>query len=99
MHYIANSFADRLKPRFGFATVTPAFGESFDVNNDLTLCQDGVIRSRHAWQGAPIDIAQYGGRVIAACADALLAYNRATMDSRAFAYHYGDDPTESGFGD
>jgi hypothetical protein len=94
---VANTFADHLKPRFGDATITPALGQSFDRNNDLFLGHDGVIRPRHEWQGNPIDTAKHSS-IKAACFDALINYNRATMRADDFAAHYGDDPTECGFG-
>ena len=96
MHRIANTFRDDLKPRFGLVTATPAFGTTFDANNDLFLGSDGIIRPRHGWQGPEIDTAKHSS-VIAACADALIAYNRATMRPADFAEVYGDDPTERGF--
>ncbi len=89
----ANTFRDDLAPRFGLATVTPPKGYAFDKNNDLLLGEDGIIRARHAWQGPNIDTAKHSS-VIAACFDALIAYNRATMSAEDFANYYGDDPTE-----
>jgi len=96
MNRLANTFRDDLKPAFGLATVEPKRGASFDAANDLFLGDDGVIRPRHDWQGAPIDTASHSS-VVAACADALVNYNRATMRPAAFAEYYGDDPTECGF--
>jgi hypothetical protein len=76
MTVIANTFRDDLKPRFGLATIQPEFGSAFDKNNDLFLGHDGIIRPRHDWQGKAIDTSRYNS-VIAACADALIGYNRA----------------------
>jgi hypothetical protein len=92
----ANTFRDDLRPAFGMATIAPKMGTSFDKNNDLFLGDDGVIRPRHDWQGPTIDTTKHSS-VIAACFDALINYNRATMRPDDFANHYGDDPTENGF--
>lgn len=97
MTYLANTFAENLNPVFGLATIEPERGRSFDVNNDLFLDHDGVIRTRHDWQGPSIDTSKHSS-IIAACFDALINYNRATMRPADFAAHYGDDPTECGFG-
>ncbi len=94
---IANTFRDDLRPAFGLATVAPKLNAAFDMNNDLFLGDDGVIRPRHDWQGPAIDTAKRSS-IIAACADALINYNRATMRPEDFADYYGDDPTECGFG-
>lgn len=98
MYRSPNIFRDGLDPRFGLATIEPERGTSFDAANDLFLDDDGVIRPRHSWQGPEIDTATHSS-VIAACADALINYNRATMRPADFADFYGDDPTECGFGD
>lgn len=91
-HRIANTFRENLRPAFGLATVEPERGDTIDCNNDLFLGSDGIIRPRHVWQGPEIDTAHHSS-VIAACADALINYNRATMSPADFAAHYGDDPT------
>jgi hypothetical protein len=85
----ANNFRDDLKPAFGLATIAPRLGESFDKNNDLFLDRDGVICPRHEWQGPNIDTGKHSS-VIAACFDALVNYNRATMRADDFASHCGD---------
>jgi hypothetical protein len=95
-HHTANTFRDSLAQRFGLATIAPTLGASFDANNDLFLDHDGIIRPRHDWQGPAIDTAKHSS-VAAACFDALINYNRATMRAEDFAAHYGDDPTECGF--
>lgn len=92
----ANTFRDDLRPAFGLATVAPKLNAAFDKANDLFLGDDGIIRPRHEWQGPTIDTANHSS-VAAACFDALINYNRATMRPEDFADFYGDDPTENGF--
>jgi hypothetical protein len=96
MRRTANAFRDDLRPVFGLATIAPPECYAFDKNNDLFLGEDGIIRPRHTWQGPDVDTAKHSS-VIAACADALINYNRATMRPADFAEYYGDDPTECGF--
>ena len=84
---IANTFSERLNPRWGIPEIEPAIGESFDANNDLTLIAPGVVlhRDGHITRGS----------TISAIYDALIEYNRRHMSAADFAYHYGDDPSES----
>jgi len=96
MNRSANTFRDDLKPVFGSATIEPKFNAAFDKANDLFLGDDGIIRPRHEWQGPAIDTAKHSS-VIAACADAMINYNRAIMHPVDFSNYYGDDQTECGF--
>lgn len=89
----ANDFAERFAPQWGLPQITPTPGESFDRNNDLFLHTDGKIYPRHGWQGPVIDTAKHSS-VSAACCDAILNYNRATMTAADFADHY-DEGDES----
>jgi hypothetical protein len=98
MHRAANTFRDDLKTTFGMATIEPKRGAFFDKNNDLFLGETGVIVPRHEWQG-PVIYTYKHSSLIAACADALINYNRATMRPEDFAEYYGDDPSECGFAD
>jgi hypothetical protein len=96
MNRTANTFRDDLRPAFGLPTMPLSIDATFDKNNDLFLDGDGVIRPRHNWQGPDIEVRSYSS-VAAACADAIIHYNRATMRPEDFADYYGDDPTECGF--
>lgn len=89
MHLIANTFADRLKVKWGIPQIKPEIGESFDVNNDLCLIDACTVlhRDGHVTKGSPSSVTH----------DALIDYNRRHMSSDAFAEYYGDDPTENGF--
>lgn len=84
---IANTFGDEFAPNFGIPTLPLRAGESFDVNNDLFLCEDGrtvLHRDGHV---------SYGG-----AADALVEYNKRHMTPAAFAEYYGDDEREEDSG-
>lgn len=83
---IANTFAYKLKPRFGLPQIKPIIGESFDVNNDLILIDDWTVlhRDGHITRGSRISVTH----------DALIDYNRRHMSADAFADFYSDDPTE-----
>ena len=83
---LANTFSDRLKPRFGIPAIRPAIGESFDVNNDLCLIAEGVVlhRDGHITRGSKTSVIY----------DAMIEYNRRHMRADDFAAHYADDPTE-----
>ena len=85
----ANTFADRLNPRFGIPQIKPVIGESFDANNDLCLVDACTVlhRDGHITKGSPISVTY----------DALIEYNRRHLSREAFSNHYGDDPTECGF--
>jgi len=89
MHYLANTFADRLKPRFGIPSVKPEIGESFDDYNNLWLVDACTVlhRDGHITKGSPASVTH----------DALIEYNRRHMSPVAFADYYADDPTECGF--
>ena len=83
MKKLANEYADRFNAKFGIPTIKPRPGESFDVNNDLTMGNDGCTvyhRDGHV---------SYGGS-----ADALLTYNKRHMTRAAFLDHYGEDECE-----
>ena len=87
MHKLANTFRDEFAPKFGIPTLPLRAGESFDVNNDLFLCEDGrtvLHRDGHI---------SYGG-----AADALIEYNKRHMGRAAFIEHYGDEEREEEFG-
>lgn len=90
MHLIANTFADRFNACHGIPAFRPQIGESFDRNNDLFLTAPDTVEHRdgHITRGSETSVIY----------DALIDYNRRHMRAEAFADHYGDDPTESGFG-
>lgn len=96
MTYTPNVFQDRLKPAYGLPTVMPVQpGESFDWANDCFLSHDGMrIEFRADWPAIEIP----GGRVGSAMCDALKVWNRHYLSASEFSDHYGDDPTECGFG-
>jgi len=85
----ANSFADRLKPKFGLPTIRPVVGESFDRNNDLFLVDACTVLHR--------DGTVTRGSAASVTHDALIVYNTKHMCAESFVEFYGDDPTESGF--
>lgn len=86
MHMLANTFADRLEPKFGIPSIRPNVGESFDVNNDLFLASEDTVyhRDGHITRGSKISVIY----------DALIDYNRRHMRADAFAAYYADDPSE-----
>jgi hypothetical protein len=85
----ANTFADRLRPKFGIPQIKPAIGEAFDANNDLFLADACTVlhRDGHITRGSAASVTH----------DALIDYNRRHMTAADFADHYGDDITENGF--
>jgi hypothetical protein len=85
----ANSFAARLKPKFGLPTIRPVVGESFDRNNDLFLVDACTVLHR--------DGTVTRGSAASVTHDALIVYNTKHMCAESFVEFYGDDPTESGF--
>lgn len=87
---IANTFAAHLAPRFGIPTIKPTIGEAFDANNDLYLVDACTVLHR--------DGTVTRGSAASVTHDALIAYNRRHLRADVFADHYGDDPTECGFG-
>ena len=90
----ANIFQERMKASFGFPTVAPLAGESFDWANDCFLSRDGKsIEFRAGWD--PIEIVD--GRIFSAMCDALITWNKRHMKKCEFDEYYGDDPTENGF--
>lgn len=70
-----NYFRDDLCAKSGIAWPEIPVG-AFDLNNDLYLGRDGVIRPRHDWQGPEIDVKDHVS-VIAACHVAIDNYNKA----------------------
>jgi hypothetical protein len=83
-------YADRLNPSFGVPAIKPAFGETFDANNDLTLSHCGTIvhhRDGHVTYGSFRSVTS----------DAMIEYDRRHMTKRAFedCYGVGDDEESS----
>jgi hypothetical protein len=87
---IANTYADKLKPKFGVPVLRPVVGESFDANNDLFLLNETTVvhRDGHITRGTRFSVTS----------DALIEYNKRHMSAESFNDFYGDDPTELGFG-
>ena len=84
---IANTYADKLRPKFGVPVLRPIIGESFDVNNDLTLISETEVlhRDGHITRGTRFSVTR----------DALIEYNARNMSAESFNDFYGDDPTEN----
>ena len=89
-----NLIREDIRAPFGLFASEPVLGESFDANNDLFLADNGKIYPRHDWQGPVIDTAQHSS-VSAACQDALINYNRATMRPEDFNDFYGEGDSAS----
>jgi len=81
---MANTYHNRFNPSFGIPSLPVLPGETFDVNNDLTLSACGM-KTFHR-DGHITDNRCTG--------DALLEYNKRHMTTTAFAECYGDDSEE-----
>ena len=81
-----NTFAARYRPSFGIAQIKPAPGDTFDVNNDLTLSACGT-RVFHR-----------DGFVSETVADCFVDYDKRNLTARAFVECYGDSDIEEEFG-
>jgi len=82
-----NNFAPRFKPEFGIPAIKPQPGETFDVNNDLTLLSCGT-RVMHR------DGSITSGTAASVTHDALIEYNRRHLKPEIFADYYGDPIAE-----
>jgi hypothetical protein len=89
MMTLPNTYADKLRPKFGVPVLRPIIGESFDVNNDLTLISETEVlhRDGHITRGTRFSVTS----------DALIEYNRRNLSTESFNDFYGDDPTENGW--
>ena len=79
-----NTYHARFKPSFGIPSLPVLPGETFDVNNDLTLSACGT-KTLHS-----------DGHVTnnSCTGDALLEYDKRHMTTAAFTECYGDDSEE-----
>ena len=81
---MANTYHNRFNPSFGIPSLPVLPGETFDVNNDLTLSACGA------------KVFHRDGHVTENCCtgDALVEYNKRHMAPAAFTEYYGDSREE-----
>lgn len=84
---IANTFADRLDPKWGIPMIKPRVGEAFDANNDLFLADSCTVlhRDGHITRGTETSVTH----------DALIEYNRRHLTREALEDHYGEGDEHS----